>query len=301
MRTDSLLEFAGVAYEYPDGSAGLAGCTLAVQRGAREVLIGANGAGKTTLFQLANGLLRPQRGSVRYAGAVLDYSRTGLRELRGKVGLVFQNPDRQLFSASVYEDVSFGPLNLGLDEPTVRARVDAALDAVGMTACAEKSVHNLSFGQKKRVCIAGVLAMQPELLLLDEPLAGLDPAMREELLAVLDRLNAAGVTLLLATHDVDFAYRWADRGHLLADGRCLATLASDQLPSAAGALAAVGMPLPHVARLAAVLAERGLLPVDARPRSPAELISMLAEAPAVSFAKENLMTSSLPAEVVDAG
>ncbi len=301
MRTDSLLEFAGVAYEYPDGSAGLAGCTLAVQRGAREVLIGANGAGKTTLFQLANGLLRPQRGSVRYAGAVLDYSRTGLRELRGKVGLVFQNPDRQLFSASVYEDVSFGPLNLGLDEPTVRARVDAALDAVGMTACAEKSVHNLSFGQKKRVCIAGVLAMQPELLLLDEPLAGLDPAMREELLAVLDRLNAAGVTLLLATHDVDFAYRWADRAHLLADGRCLATLASDQLPSAAGALAAVGMPLPHVARLAAVLAERGLLPVDARPRSPAELISMLAEAPAVSFAKENLMTSSLPAEVVDAG
>ena len=298
---DNLLEFAGVAYDYPDGSAGLAECTLAVQRGAREVLIGANGAGKTTFFQLANGLLRPQRGSVRYAGAALDYSRAGLRELRGKVGLVFQNPDRQLFSASVYEDVSFGPLNLGLDEPTVRERVDAALDAVGMTMFSEKSVHNLSFGQKKRVCIAGVLAMQPEMLLLDEPLAGLDPAMREEFLMVLDRLNAAGVTLLLATHDVDFAYRWADRAHLLAGGRCLATLASEQLPSAAAALAAVGMPLPHVARLAAALAARGLLPGDASPRTPAELLSLLADVPAVPFSKERLMTSSSHTEAVDAG
>ena len=156
-----LLELDTVRFAYPDGSVGLDGCTLAVRRGAREVLIGANGAGKTTLFQLANGLLRPQAGHVRYAGQTLDYGRAGLRELRGKVGLVFQNPDRQLFSASVYEDVSFGPLNLGLDEATVRVRVAEALDAVGMAACADKCVHHLSFGQKKRGSIAGVLAMEP--------------------------------------------------------------------------------------------------------------------------------------------
>ena len=276
---DVLLEFSDVAFRYPDGSVGLDGCSLAVQRGAREVLIGANGAGKTTLFQHANGLLAPQRGSVRYAGLPLDYGRHGLRALRGKVGLVFQNPDRQLFSASVYEDVSFGPLNLDLDAATVRDRVDAALDAVGMAACAGKSVHHLSFGQKKRVCIAGVLAMQPDLLLLDEPLAGLDHAMREDLLAVLDRLNAQGVTLLVATHDIDFAYRWADRVHLLAAGRCAASLGATDLPSAASVLATVGLPLPTVAVLAAELAARGVLPAGRLPRSHTELLAALAASP----------------------
>ena len=253
-----LLELDAVRFAYPDGSVGLDGCTLAVRRGAREVLIGANGAGKTTLFQLANGLLRPQAGHVRYAGQTLDYGRAGLRELRGKVGLVFQNPDRQLFSASVYEDVSFGPLNLGLDEATVRVRVAEALDAVGMAAHADKCVHHLSFGQKKRVCIAGVLAMEPELLLLDEPLAGLDHAMREDLLAVLDRLNARGVTLLVATHDVDFAYRWADDIHLLAAGRCLASFAAGDLPQHTLALRTAGQPLPAVVELHRALAGHGL-------------------------------------------
>lgn len=296
-----LLELDTVRFAYPDGSVGLDGCTLAVRRGAREVLIGANGAGKTTLFQLANGLLRPQAGRVRYAGQTLDYGRAGLRELRGKVGLVFQNPDRQLFSASVYEDVSFGPLNLGLDEATVRVRVAEALDAVGMAAHADKCVHHLSFGQKKRVCIAGVLAMEPELLLLDEPLAGLDHAMREDLLAVLDRLNARGVTLLVATHDVDFAYRWAERVHLLAAGRGVASLDAAQLPEAEAALAAAGVPVPAVARLAAVLAARGLLPPQACPRSQAQLLSLLAEAPAACSPKEFLMIPCSYTEAVDAG
>lgn len=275
---EKLLEFLSVAFRYQDGSIGLNDCSLDVRRGGREVLIGANGAGKTTLFQHANGLLRPQSGAVRYAGQALDYGRDGLRALRSRVGLVFQNPDRQLFSASVYEDVSFGPLNLDLDHATVRQRVDAALTAVGMQAFVDKSVHNLSFGQKKRVCIAGVLAMEPELLVLDEPLAGLDHAMREELLAVLDRLNAGGVTLLVATHDIDFAYRWADRVHLLAAGQCAVSLAASELPTAATALATVGLPLPTVAVLARELKTRGQLPPDANPRSHAELVAALAAA-----------------------
>ena len=279
MREDEvLLEFADVAFRYPDGSLGLDGCSLAVRRGGRDVLIGANGAGKTTLFQHANGLLRPQSGTVRYAGTALDYGRNGLRALRGKVGLVFQNPDRQLFSASVYEDVSFGPLNLDLPAGTVRERVDAALAAVGMQAFADKSVHNLSFGQKKRVCIAGVLAMQPEFLVLDEPLAGLDHGMREELLVLLDRLNENGVTLLVATHDIDFAYRWAERVHLLAAGRCVASLAATDLPVAGAALAAVGLPLPTVAVLAGALKARGLLPPEAMPRTHPELVAALGAA-----------------------
>ena len=145
-----LLELEQASFHYPNGGVGLDACSLAIQRGSRNALIGANGSGKTTLFQHCNGLLRPQSGVLRYAGAVLDYSRSGLRQLRSKVGLVFQNPDHQLFSASVQEDVSFGPINLGLDEATVRRRVSAALNAVGMAGFADRAVHNLSFGQKKR-------------------------------------------------------------------------------------------------------------------------------------------------------
>ena len=208
-----LLEALSLSHRYADGSLGLDGCSLAIRRGSRNALLGANGSGKTTLLMHCNGLLQPSAGSLRFAGAPLDRSRAGLAALRRRVGLVFQNPDRQLFSASVVEDVSFGPLNLGLDEATVRGRVGEALAAVGMVEHANRPVHHLSFGQKKRVCIAGVLAMQPEVLLLDEPMAGLDAAMQHELLAVLDRLAGQGITIVLSTHDVDFAYRWADDIH----------------------------------------------------------------------------------------
>ena len=272
----TLLELDQVCFRYPDGAVGLAHCSLAIERGSRNALIGANGSGKTTLFKHCNGLLRPRTGTLRYAGAPLDYGRAGLRALRSRVGLVFQNPDHQLFSASVAEDVSFGPVNLGLDQASVRQRVDAALAAVGMRGYADKAVHNLSFGQKKRVCIAGVLAMDPELLILDEPMAGLDQRMRGELQAVLDELQARGITLLLATHDIDFAYRWAQRVHLICDGACIASLDGAELAHADAQLAALGMPLPSVVELQRGLAARGLLPAGAQPRSQAELLALLA-------------------------
>lgn len=276
---DNLLELDALGYRYPDGSVGLASCSLAIPRGSRNALIGANGSGKTTLFQHANGLLRPLSGELRYGGRAMDYSRAGLRTLRAKVGLVFQNPDRQLFSASVREDVSFGPCNLGLDKATVEARVAAALESVGMAEHAGKPVHNLSFGQKKRVCIAGVLAMEPELLLLDEPMAGLDQGMQEELLAVLERLHGRGMTILLATHDIEFAYRWADRIHLMAAGRCAASLDAARLPDCADQLAAVGLSMPAVVALHRALAARDLLPAGHRPRTCAELLALLETKP----------------------
>ncbi|MBL8416186.1 MAG: ABC transporter ATP-binding protein [Propionivibrio sp.] len=270
-----LLELEQASYRYPNGGVGLEACSLAIRRGSRNALIGANGSGKTTLFQHCNGLLRPQSGVLRYAGTVLDYSRSGLRQLRSKVGLVFQNPDHQLFSASVQEDVSFGPFNLGLDEATVRRRVSAALDAVGMAGFAERAVHNLSFGQKKRVCIAGVLAMEPELLVLDEPMAGLDHAMKTEFLAVLDGLHAQGITLLLATHDIDLAYRWADYIHLIDSGVCTASLPAADLAYRDDALSALGLPLPTVVELQRRLTARGLLPKGLLPRTHSELLTLL--------------------------
>jgi len=270
-----LLELDQVAFRYPDGSVGLDGCSLAIARGSRNALIGANGSGKTTLFQHCNALLRPAAGQLRYGGTPLDYSRPGLRTLRSKVGMVFQNPDRQLFSASVREDVSFGPLNLGLDDATVATRVEAALQAVGMEDLAHKPVQNLSFGQKKRVCIAGVLAMEPELLVLDEPMAGLDPFMQEELLTVLEKLHGRGMTILLATHDIHFAYRWADRIHLMAAGRCTASFDAPALATYEAELAAVGLRLPSVIGLEKLLRQRGLLDGDTPTHSCSALLAQL--------------------------
>ena len=289
-REENLLELVDVGFRYPDGNVGLDGCSLAIARSERHALIGANGAGKTTLFQHANGLLRPQQGAVRYAGDNLDYSRAGLRRLRSDVGLVFQNPDQQLFSASVREDVSFGPLNLGLDMAVARERVEDALAAVGMTAYADRPVHNLSFGQKKRVCIAGVLAMEPRLLILDEPMAGLDHMMRIELQAVLDRLHEQGITLLLATHDVDFAYRWADRIHLMTAGHCAAAFATETLSSNATALEAMrqaGFPAPAAIELEQALARRGLLRDVTPARSLRALIDRLDDHVACGQAPDN--------------
>ena len=253
-----LLEACALSHVYPDGSVGLDGCSLTIRSGSRNALLGSNGSGKTSLLQHFNALLQPTAGGVRFAGQPVDYSRGGLNALRRRVGLVFQNPDRQLFSASVIEDVSFGPLNLGLDEATVRRRVDDALAAVGLRELADKPVHHLSFGQKKRVCIAGVLAMQPDVLLLDEPMAGLDATMQVELQALLDTLAGRGITIVLSTHDVDFAYRWADDVHLLAAGRCLASFAAADLPQHVLSLRAAGQPLPAVVELHRALAAHGL-------------------------------------------
>ena len=270
-----LLETRAVSYIYADGSVGLDDCSLAIRRGTRNALLGANGSGKTTLLQHVNGLLKPTAGSLRLDDTPLDYRRAGLTTLRSRVGLVFQNPDRQLFSSNVFEDVSFGPLNLGLNEATVRQRVVEALSTVGMSDQMHRQVHHLSFGQKKRVCIAGVLAMQPDLLLLDEPMAGLDAGMQLELATLFDRLAARGITILLSTHDVDFAYRWADDLHLLAAGRCIASFPSALLPDREAELLVAGQSLPAVVGLHRALAKRGVIAAQPAPRSLEDLLTTL--------------------------
>jgi cobalt/nickel transport system ATP-binding protein len=270
-----LLELQAVSHVYPDGSAGLDDCTLTLHRGRRYALLGANGAGKTTVLQHLNGLLRPTAGTLRQGGQPFDYSRKGLTALRTRVGLVFQNPDRQLFSALVEEDVSFGPLNLGLHEYEVRHRVATALDAVGLRSHARRAVHHLSFGQKKRVCIAGVLAMEPDVLLLDEPMAGLDAPMQTELTALLDRLAARGVTILLSTHDIDFALRWADDIHVMAAGRCIASGPAQQLAAQTDVLQAAGQRPPAALALHAELVALGVLPPGPAPRSVDALLDTL--------------------------
>lgn len=271
-----ILELRDVGFCYSDGSVGLDNCSLGIRRGSRTALLGPNGSGKTTLFLHCNGILRPGRGQVFFNDSPLDYGRQGLRELRSRVGLVFQNPDSQLFSASVREDISFGPLNLGLDNGTVRELVEEALRTVNMLEYADKPVHNLSYGQKRRVCIAGVLAMRPEVIILDEPTAGLDPRMQRELLEVLQQLHGEGITTVMATHDVDLAYAWADEACLLDRGRLVGKFSADEFPEQAGILEQYGLGAPRAARLYPLLVDRGVLPPGGKaPRSCTELARML--------------------------
>jgi cobalt/nickel transport system ATP-binding protein len=228
----AILSLQNVTFTYPGGVTALKNLSVTFARGSRTAVMGRNGSGKTSLFALLNGLQRPQSGAIDFAGKPLRYDRAGLLQLRQAVGMVFQDPEHQLFSASLYEDVSFGPLNLGLPEAEVRRRVDRALTLLDLTALLERPVHDLSFGQKKRACIAGILAMQPEVIVLDEPFAGLDAIMTHDLIATLDALGRDGVTLIIATHDVDFARNWAEEmivlraGELLTQGKAPEVLLS---------------------------------------------------------------------------
>ncbi|NVN92652.1 MAG: ABC transporter ATP-binding protein [Desulfuromonadales bacterium] len=271
-----ILEMRDISFRYPNGGRGLEQCSISFERGMRTALLGLNGAGKTTLFLQCNGVLRPQSGEVLLDGVPLNYSRLGLRTLRSRIGLVFQNPDSQLFSASVREDVSFGPLNLGLPITVVRDRVEQSLAAVGMSDFADRPVHALSYGQKKRVCIAGVLAMAPEVLILDEPMAGLDAAMQTELAAVLDELHDKGMTIIIATHDIDFAYQWADRINVLEAGRCAATWDAIELPQVIDNLKRFGIGVPKVAELHRHLLDAGLVTAGSPiPRSHHQLLQQV--------------------------
>ena len=203
---------------YPGAAPVLRGASCVLPRGSRVALLGPNGSGKTTLLRCLSGAHRPDSGQVRLYDRALTHDRPHLRAHRRQVQLVLQDPDDQLFSADVTQDVAFGPLNLGLDEPQARARVAEALDLLGITHLADRATHQLSHGERKRVTIAGAVAMRPTVLLLDEPTAGLDPHGVAEMRVALDRLTAQGTTIALATHDVDFALSWADQAAVVVDG-----------------------------------------------------------------------------------
>jgi len=229
----SSLEIAGLTFAYPDGSVALRGVDLTLADGERVALLGPNGAGKTTLVLHLNGILHGGAGTVEVAGLRVDpKDRARLAEIRRRVGIVFQDPDDQLFMPSVAEDVAFGPANLGLRGAELQARVDEALEAVGMAAHRDQVPQHLSFGQRRRVAVATVLAMRPELLVLDEPSSNLDPASRRELAEILERLP---VTVLMVTHDLPYAMQLCarsvilDNGHIAADGRTADLLADEDL------------------------------------------------------------------------
>ena len=215
--TDPVLDVRRLAHAYPDGHQALFGVDLHVHRGERVALLGPNGAGKTTLVLHLNGILTAGSGTVHVSG--LPVQKSTLQEVRRRVGVVFQDPDDQLFMSTVWQDVAFGPANNGVRGAELETRVREALEQVGMAAYADRPPHHLSFGQRRRVAVATVLAMKPEILVLDEPSSNLDPASRRELADIMRSLD---VTVLMVTHDLPYALELCPRSVILHDGQVVA-------------------------------------------------------------------------------
>lgn len=276
MNNDIVLEAHDLHYHYDQEICALLGIDLTVRRGRRLAVLGANGAGKSTLFLHLNGTLKPERGEILINGRKAEYNRRGLLDWRQKVGLVFQNPDDQLFAPTVEQDVSFGPMNLGLDETEVAERVDEALFALGIESLRQRPTHSLSFGQKKRAAIAGAVAMRPEVLILDEPSAGLDPRGVEELIVTLDELLLSGTTLVMATHDIELACGWADEVAVLQAGKVIEQGATETVLRDENTMNAAQLRLPLILEFGARLQTMGWLPSHANlPRTREAMLEWL--------------------------
>jgi cobalt/nickel transport system ATP-binding protein len=245
---DLMYSVRNVSYKYPDGTQALSGISLDVKEGEFIGLLGANGSGKSTLLRAMDKLIKGIEGDVYLCGT--DVKKLSPKEIYKKVGLVFQNPDDQLFAPTLFEDVAFGPTNMGFDAKEVKRRVMVALKEVELEGLERKSVHNLSFGQRKRACIAGLLAMGHDILLLDEPTAGLDPMGEYKMMKLLQRLNKeSGVTVVMATHSVDLVPVFLDRLYILSKGRFKRGGTPEEVFNAPEDMAHIKLRLPHIAEL----------------------------------------------------
>ena len=216
-----MLEARNISYSYDNDSQALKNVSLKIDDGEMVAILGKNGAGKSTLFLHFNGIYEPDDGEILIDGEKLKYNKKALLKCRQKVGIVFQNPDNQIFAPSVEEDVAFGPLNLKLPMDEVQHRVEEALKRVGMERFEKKAPHHLSGGQKKRIAIAGIIAMKPEIMILDEPTAGLDPDGVEKVLNIMNQLNKEGMTLIISSHDIDMISKYADKIFILYNGEII--------------------------------------------------------------------------------
>ena len=217
------LSIKNLSYTYPDGTHALKNVNMEILKGQKVAIMGPNGAGKSTLFSHFNGLTEPKSGYLEIDGKKMEYDKKTLLEIRQKVGIVFQDPNDQLFAPTVKEDVAFGPMNLGLSYEEVEKRVDEALALVGMKKFKDKTPHHLSGGQQKRVAIAGIIAMKPEIMILDEPTAGLDPQGVDKVLDILNNLNKEGMTIVISSHDIEMVNGFAEKIFVLNEGKILAS------------------------------------------------------------------------------
>ncbi len=273
----TLLKADDICYTYDgDHTPALDHLSLEIKSGRKIACMGSNGSGKSTFFLCCNGIRRPDHGTLSYKGKPLDYSRKGLLDLRRKIGIVFQEPDHQIFCADVQQDISFGVLNLGYTETEARKKAAQVMENLGITPFAHKPTHALSGGQKKQVAIAGILAMEPELIILDEPAASLDPLHTEIVHRLIDQMADAGTAVMLSTHDVEYAYAWADDIFLFHNGRILAQGTPEEIFTQKPLLQTVNLNPPAVLSLFQRLTEEQVLPAGLPlPKTMDELIGYL--------------------------
>lgn len=279
--SETILEAKHLYFSYDnDQTHSLNDFSLKIEKGKKIAVMGSNGSGKSTFFLCCNGIHRPSSGNLFFHGKEIGYSRRELLELRSNIGIVFQDPDNQLFSASVYEEISFGILNLGVSKDTARQAVSNIISKLEITPFQEKPTHALSGGQKKQVAISDILVMQPEILILDEPAASLDPKHTDIVRASIDQLSDNDMTILIATHDADYAFAWADEVVLIHEGSVLKSGTPLDVFSDTEALARTNLRPPSVLPLFQTLCRKHILSKELPvPRTLTELEQRLEALP----------------------
>lgn len=266
---DTRLSVSINSFKYPDGTVALSDIEINIKEGDFIGILGSNGSGKTTLLKVMDGLLKDFEGKILLDGE--DIKKLSPKAIYKKVGLVFQNPDDQLFASTVFEDVAFGPRNMGFRDSDVIDRVNHALKCVEMEGYSKKSIHNLSFGQKKRICIAGLLAMGHEILLLDEPTAGLDPMGEYKMMNLLTKLNKEkGVTIIMATHSVDLVPLFLSKLYILSKGRIVRGGTPEEVFTAPEDMSNIKLRLPQIAELIYRLKKEDNIPFEKIPLTVGE-------------------------------
>ena len=273
---DWVIEAENLSYSYEENDRkALDGLSVRIGRGRKVAFMGGNGSGKSTFFLCLNGILRPDEGRVLIDGEPVSYTRKGLLDVRKKVGIVFQEPDNQLFSASVFQEISFGILNLGVDEETARREVERVIRELEITPFQNRPAHALSGGQKKQVAIADILVMHPEIMILDEPASALDAAHTKKVHELIRGLTEQGITVLMSLHDIDYAWAWADEIVLMHEGKVMKQGTPREVCEDEEALKKAGLARPGVLRIYEKLKGRGMLLGDQIPGSMDELAEML--------------------------
>ncbi len=270
-----ILEARDIRYRYPRGKEAIGGISFHIRRGEKIAVVGPNGAGKSTLLMMFNGMLRPESGTMLFDNRPMEYDAASLRMLRKRVGFVLQNPDRQIVAPTIYQDVAFGPTNLGYQEDEVKRVVEEALRSVGLEGFERRPPHQLSSGEKKKVAIAGVLAMEPDLLVFDEPTSSLDPSGSGEIMELLDELNDQGKTIVISTHDIELAYPWAHRAILLVDGMILQEEVPDVAFGNAGNVRRAHLSIPTLLELYMELRKREFPLPEKKPRTLLDMINII--------------------------
>ncbi|MBR4182019.1 MAG: ATP-binding cassette domain-containing protein [Candidatus Methanomethylophilaceae archaeon] len=295
--TDTVLEAQDVSYSYSrKGPKVLDGMNIKINKGVKTAVLGSNGAGKSTLFSVLNALYKPQGGRVLYKGEPLSYRHKGIIRMRSEVSILFQNPNDMMFKPYVEQDVAYGPENMKLPKDEVERRVDEALFTVGMEDYRKSPIMKLSYGQRKRVTLAGVLAMKPSVLIMDEPTAGLDPQMACEVMEIAEQLHETGVTVVMSSHDTDLVYSWADEVRVLGGGKCVYSGAPEPFYEDRAAVQRAGLMLPSVYAVNRAMSSMGAFPETPYPRTRAQL-SVRMSGPGKSYGTLHVIRADKDADV----